>query len=174
MILCINKFRDNSGKIVGYRLQDNDDMAIQDVEASFLKDRMQRGMVKVANLKLTSDGRLVDCNPYGKPDNENKIMIQEFRNGKLRGTIYMDGDTPNSELQRRLNGYGNEIQAKVSNITVSNINPVKEIKVRKFNKDGTYEAKGLHGLMNMITKHRDMRIKGLEYNEYEKITIISK
>lgn len=162
MILCINKFRDNSNNIVGYRLQDTENMAIQDVEAYFLKTRIRKGMIKVDNLKLTSDGRLVDCNPYGKPDNETKIRIQEFRNGKLCGTTYLDKNVSNEELQRRLNGYSDKIETKVSNVTVSNIKPVKEIPVKRFYSNGKYEAKGLFGLMNMITTKRNMRIKGLE------------
>lgn len=162
MILCINKFRDNSGKIVGYRLEDDSCMAMQDVEADFLKDRIRRGMVKVANLKLTSDGRLVDCNPYGKPDKENKFMIQEYKNGRLCGTTYMDENSSYEEIDKKLRGYSDNIETHVSNVTVSNIKPVKEIKVKNFNKDGTYQAKGILGLMNMMTKRREMRIKGLE------------
>ena len=162
MIMCINKFRDNNGKIVGYRLEDNDTMCLQDVEASFLKSRIQQGMIKVANLRLTSDGRLVDCNPYGKPDTETKFMIKEFKDGKHCGTVYMDGNTTNEEMQRRLNGYSDKIQTEVSNVNVSNVKPIKEIKVNRFNKDGTYEAKGLFGLMNMMTQRRKMKIKGLE------------
>ena len=89
MILCINKFRDNSGRIVGYRLHDNDSQMMQDVEANILKDRIKRNMIKVANLKLTSDGKLIDCNPYGMPDTSRKIMIQEYKNGRPRGVEYI-------------------------------------------------------------------------------------
>lgn len=165
MILCINKFRDNSGKIVGYRLNDNDSTMMQDVAADVLKDRIRRGMIKVDNLRLTSDGRLVDCNPYGMPDTSRKIMIQEYRNGRPRGVEYIDttlDQISQEELQRRTNRYNSNTQVKVSEVTVSNIRPVKEIAVNKFNDDGTYEAKGILGLMNMMTKRREMKIKGLE------------
>lgn len=162
MILCINKFRDNSGRIVGYRLEDSQNMAMQDVEADFLKDRIKRGMIKVDNLKLTSDGKLVDCNPYGKPDSENKIMIEAFKNGRRFSTSYLDGNISDAEMQRELAKYSDNIETKVTNVNMSNIKPVKEIKVNKFNKDGTYESRGLFGLMNMMTTKRNMRIKGLE------------
>lgn len=168
MILCINKFRDTRGNIVGYRLEDTDAMMLQDVEASILKDRIKRGMIKVANLKLTSDGKLIDCNPYGKPDTSRKIMLQEYKNGKPRGVEYIDNTLDNisqEELQRLTNRYNENIHVKVSEVTVSNIKPVKEIDVVKFNKDGTYEAKGILGLMNIMTKRREMRIKGLEWDD---------
>lgn len=165
MILCINKFRDNSGRIVGYRLHDNDSQMMQDVEANILKDRIKRNMIKVANLKLTSDGKLIDCNPYGMPDTSRKIMIQEYKNGRPRGVEYIDStldQISQEELQRRTNRYNSNIQVKVSEVTVSNIKPVKEIAVNKFNTDGTFEPKGIFGLANMMTKRREMRIKGLE------------
>lgn len=165
MILCINKFRDNSGRIVGYRLHDNDSQMMQDVEANILKDRIKRNMIKVANLKLTSDGKLIDCNPYGMPDTSRKIMIQEYKNGRPRGVEYIDStldQISQEELQRRTNRYNSNIQVKVSEVTVSNIKPVKEIAVNKFNTDGTFEPKGILGLANMMTKRREMRIKGLE------------
>ena len=122
-------------------------------------------MIKVANLKLTSDGKLIDCNPYGMPDTSRKIMIQEYKNGRPRGVEYIDStldQISQEELQRRTNRYNSNIQVKVSEVTVSNIKPVKEIAVNKFNTDGTFEPKGIFGLANMMTKRREMRIKGLE------------
>ena len=165
MILCINKFRDNSGNIVGYRLEDNQNMILQDVEADFLKDRIRKGVIVVANLKLTSDGKLIDCNPYGKPDASRKIMIQEYKNGRPSGVDYIDNTLDKisqDELKSKTYRGNPNIRVEVSEVTVSNIKPVKEIEVNKFNKDGTFEPKGIFGLMNMMTKRREMRIKGLE------------
>ena len=162
MILCINKFRDNSGRIVGYRLEDRQSMSMQDVEADFLKDRIKRGMVRVDNLKLTSDGKLVDCNPYGKPDSENKFMVEAFKNGRRFSTTYLDDNTTDEQMRQELAKYSDNIETKVTNVSMSNIKPVKEIPVIRFNKDGTYESRGILGLMNMMTTKRNMKIKGLE------------
>lgn len=55
---CIHKFRDNSGKITGYRLQDS--TSIKDVTPDVLKRAVASGLVQVTNLTLTSDNRLVE------------------------------------------------------------------------------------------------------------------
>lgn len=59
---CTHKFRDLHGRIYGYRIKDNY-YNETDYEAAVLKDYIRNGMIVVTNLKLTSDGRLVDASP---------------------------------------------------------------------------------------------------------------
>lgn len=56
---CIQKFRDNSGKIYGYHLIDLNGQT-QDVRPEILKNAIAKGQIKVINLTLTTDNRLVD------------------------------------------------------------------------------------------------------------------
>ena len=56
---CIQKFRDDKGKIYGYRLIDLNGQT-QDVQSDNLKLAIKNKKVHVVNLKLTSDNRLVD------------------------------------------------------------------------------------------------------------------
>lgn len=58
-VKMIEKFRNDSGKIIGYRLQDVNGQT-QDMQASDLKNAIKNGIIKVSNLTLTSDNRLVD------------------------------------------------------------------------------------------------------------------
>jgi hypothetical protein len=61
-VTCLYKYRDNSGKIVGYKLQDIHGK-IQDIEASSLKNMIASNQIEVNNLTLTSDGRLMTTTP---------------------------------------------------------------------------------------------------------------
>lgn len=56
---CIQKFRDNTGKIYGYRLQDLNGKT-QDVQPDNLKAAIRNKQIHIVNLTLTSDNRLVD------------------------------------------------------------------------------------------------------------------
>lgn len=56
---CIQKFRDNTGKIYGYRLADSNGQ-IKDVRSEELKNAIRCKHISVVNLTLTSDSRLVD------------------------------------------------------------------------------------------------------------------
>lgn len=58
-VKCIQKFRDKTNKIYGYRLIDLDGKT-QDVTSENLKKAIGDKQVEVVNLKLTSDNRLVD------------------------------------------------------------------------------------------------------------------
>ena len=52
---CIQKFRDNNGRIYGYRLQDINGQT-QDVTSTDLKNVIAHKQLEVVNLSLTSDG----------------------------------------------------------------------------------------------------------------------
>lgn len=56
---CIEKFRDSSGKIYGYKLQDING-EIQDVQPENLKIAIKNKQIHIVNLTLTRDNRLVD------------------------------------------------------------------------------------------------------------------
>lgn len=61
MIICkqLEKYKDKSGKIVGYRLVDQAGVQTQ-MKSEDLKAGIKAGNLKVVNLTLTKDGRLVD------------------------------------------------------------------------------------------------------------------
>lgn len=63
-VKCIQKFKDKTGKIIGYRLIDLNGVT-QDVKAENLKAAISAGKVNVVNLTLTSDGRLVGTKEKG-------------------------------------------------------------------------------------------------------------
>lgn len=56
---CIEKFRDSTGKIYGYRLQDINGQ-VQDVRPENLKTAIRNKQIHIVNLTLTTDNRLVD------------------------------------------------------------------------------------------------------------------
>ena len=58
-VKCIKKFRDDNNRIYGYRVVDLNGFT-QDVEAERLKQAIIKGDVDVINMKLTSNGRLID------------------------------------------------------------------------------------------------------------------
>lgn len=61
VVTCLDKFRDERGRIYGYRVQ-TEDGEMKDVYASQLKAAISLGKCRVLNLKLTEDGRLIDNN----------------------------------------------------------------------------------------------------------------
>ena len=69
---CIQKFRNNNGKIYGYRLIDINGQT-QDVIPDELKIAIKNGQLDVVNLTLTKDNRLVDKDPDKILENK-KIM----------------------------------------------------------------------------------------------------
>ena len=56
---CIEKFRDKTGRIYGYRLIDLNGKT-QDVASDNLKNAIRLGYINVVNLTLTADNRLMD------------------------------------------------------------------------------------------------------------------
>ena len=68
----IEKFRDRSGKIIGYRIQAPDG-SVTDILADVVKDMIRKKELDVINLTLTSDGRLIDAS--SKQDSSGAISI---------------------------------------------------------------------------------------------------
>lgn len=89
-VKCIEKFRDNQGKIIGYRLMDLNEQ-IQDVESENLKAAIRRKEINVINLTLTSDGRLM--NSSEKQLQSKKLGgVPKGVNSELgKALAYMDG-----------------------------------------------------------------------------------
>lgn len=56
---CTMKFRDETGKIMGYRLVDLKGQK-QNIKPEILKAAIKNGQISVVNLTLTSDNRLID------------------------------------------------------------------------------------------------------------------
>ena len=72
---CIQKFKKNN-KIYGYRLQDSQGR-IQDIYADQLKQAIETKQIKVINLTLTSDNRLVDTTSNQQPTKSHEPKTSE-------------------------------------------------------------------------------------------------
>ena len=57
---CFYRHRDNSGKIIGYTLRNEQTFEWMQVTPEQLKDAIYNNRVHVFNLKLTSDGRVIE------------------------------------------------------------------------------------------------------------------
>jgi hypothetical protein len=69
VLTCVQKVRNNQGVIISYIMQDTETGATQPIEAANLKYAIFNNKVAVNNLKLTSDGRLIDStNGVGSSD----------------------------------------------------------------------------------------------------------
>lgn len=60
MITCLEKYRNRNGIIIGYLLLDESSGRTTQIEASVLKNMIKNNNLKVSNLKLTSDDRVID------------------------------------------------------------------------------------------------------------------
>lgn len=90
-VKCIEKFRNTSGQIIGYRLQDINGQT-QESSADNLKKAIKNNQVHVVNLTLTSDNRLIDTNEkqlqskaLGKPMAQDDICVK-----CAKAMIYID------------------------------------------------------------------------------------
>ena len=63
IVKCIDKFKDKQGKIIGYRLLDQNNLT-KDFKADDVKHYIKTGVLDVINLTLTSDNRLVESKKY--------------------------------------------------------------------------------------------------------------
>jgi hypothetical protein len=59
---CVYKYRDSSGKIIGYKIQDANGNT-QDIGSIELKNLIVSNEISIDNLTLTSDGRLLSTTP---------------------------------------------------------------------------------------------------------------
>lgn len=73
---CIEKYRDKSNKIIGYKLVDLNNKT-QDFSADALKKAIANKKIHVVNLTLTSDGRLMPTTDKSLPYKEDKKVIKK-------------------------------------------------------------------------------------------------
>lgn len=77
MIRCISKHRDKNGIIIAYTLEDTETHKRINILSSELKTNIKEGKIRVSNLKLTVDDRLIDY------DDTQDINIKKQRKHKL-------------------------------------------------------------------------------------------
>ena len=84
MLRCIEKYRDKNGNIIGYLLMDINTYQTTQISSKELKNLIKRGKVKIENLTLTSDGRLIENNhiKIGSSPTENTLHKQNISNNK--------------------------------------------------------------------------------------------
>ena len=81
---CIDKIRDNSGKICGYTLQDlNGDT--KTVASESLKRAIVNKQVDVINLRITSDNRLVSTSRKQLANNK---IYKRLKRSTMHGNPY--------------------------------------------------------------------------------------
>lgn len=109
-VLCINKYRDTSGRISGYAVQDNQGN-VKLVETNQLKKAIINNQIRVVNLKLTSDGRLIDdrIRPEGEQPKED--ILDE---GELNYNIDAFVDTVIQKGLKKVAEY--PVYARLSNL----------------------------------------------------------
>lgn len=88
--MCTQKFRGEKGNIIGYRIT-YENQQTQDVTPDVLKNAIRSNKVVILNLKLTSDNRLVDCNPTSQLANgTNASVSSNFIKGAAKAFTYFD------------------------------------------------------------------------------------
>lgn len=88
-VKCIQKFRNKNNQITGYKLQDCTG-AVKDVTPEQLKNAIRSNSVSVVNLKLTSDGKLIDSAKESITD-DIEIVSGAEANKKL---LYLESGMP--------------------------------------------------------------------------------
>lgn len=75
---CIEKIRDNSGKILAYKIE-NENGVSRNWYPLEVKDALILGVPEITNLKLTSDGRIIDKRDNKKTDKLNDIVAHTHK-----------------------------------------------------------------------------------------------
>lgn len=57
---CVEKYRDSKGRIIGYKIQNQQNNKFMEFNPQDLKAAITSGRINILNLRLTSDGRLLD------------------------------------------------------------------------------------------------------------------
>lgn len=82
LVTCVNKTRDSQGRIVSYTLED--EFGNQKImEPLNLKAAIINGDIAVNNLKLTSDGRLIDSKPNEMNTRDDILGISDDYNAGI-------------------------------------------------------------------------------------------
>lgn len=80
---CIQKFRNKSNQIIGYKLQDSQGKT-KDLTPQQLKDAIHTKQIQVLNLTLTSDNRLVDTKHSNIPLQKNQTSVKNTTSEKTQ------------------------------------------------------------------------------------------
>ena len=83
----LEKYKDKNGKIVGYLLKDSQGNQMQ-IKQQDLKKQIKTGAIKVINLTLTKDDRLVD----GATEKPKQEEISNKRPDHLKASRYVCGE----------------------------------------------------------------------------------
>ena len=112
---CVKRFKDNNGRIYGYRLQDIYGNT-RDFKPEDLKDEIRNGRLSVVNLTLTSDNRLIACEiqESSLSSYSNKKLYEPFSNGvydvekiddtKCRIVLYKGNNVKTLTIPKDING----------------------------------------------------------------------
>lgn len=108
-IICkqLEKYKDKNGRIIGYRLVDQAGVQTQ-IKSEDLKNQIKTGTLKVVNLTLTKDGRLIDG-----ADEKNVIDREESTSGVIEALQKIKLDKlQNKELSELRNQISNIIRSR--------------------------------------------------------------
>lgn len=79
------RHRDSNGKIIGYTLRNEQTGEFMQVTSEQLKDAICHKRVHIFNLKLTSDGRIIEAaNPLNKPINNNHLNREHMNRARIK------------------------------------------------------------------------------------------
>lgn len=97
---CIDRYRGNYNKIELYRLKELDTGNTIDITPAELKLRIKTNMIKVDNLTLSSNNRLVPKGniKYTDEDNKNKVEVLKLREYSKDNTTFVDLLTPDGNI----------------------------------------------------------------------------
>lgn len=109
---CIEKIRNNNGKIIKYKLIDTNNNVVE-FKPQELKSAIQSKNVVVTNLKLTKDYKLIDCNNKDKRTQVNKSN-NTTKNSKVIKNKSKNNSNINNSIQLNIELYTAEDLIKQS------------------------------------------------------------
>lgn len=117
---CVEKFRNKSGVIIGYRLKDATGN-LMDFDANDVKNGIRNKEVRIDNLTLTSDDRIIDKNPVQKQntnDFDMKYLFGDEQPKKKSNEMRVVSPIIDNN---RLVGYAIECNDTIKNFTLREI-----------------------------------------------------
>lgn len=101
--LCVGKKRNNNNVITHYQLRAQNG-GILEVDKDELKVRLQAKTVKVINLKMDTQGRLLDCTPQEIEENKREMSSQSNTN--------QQSNISDEELKQMIEALSNETKGR--------------------------------------------------------------
>lgn len=148
LYVCIDKTRNKNGKIVEYTLEDIIGDTVR-ITPSELKDAISKKTVKVPNLTLTSDGRLIDNGALERVQAQREAEHKEF--------------ISNKEMQHKLR---KEMKDRIDSAPSSLVESVKRLTKKFFesmgiNDDIVIASSTVNNITNILGA--DIKDKGIFY-----------